>query len=370
MINIGLFTPNQNPYSETFVQAHKNLLKDEVFYYYGSGLGTQLEGYPVLASGFKRLKLKILSFLLNKPPVYIKNRIIIDSLKKRRIHVVLAEFGIHAHNILPIIKEAKIPLVVHFHGFDASVTEAIEKCGNYSAIFEYASTVVVVSRKMEEMLIDLGCRAEKLLYNPCGPRPEFEEVTPTFSKNQFIGIGRFVDKKATYYTILAFEKVLKKHPRAQLILAGDGMLLNTSQNLVKFLKIEENVHFKGVITTEDFKKHLEVSVAFVQHSIRAANGDMEGTPVSIVEAGLAGLPVIATAHAGIADVIVHGETGLLCEEHDVDTMALHMISILDDNVLAREMGHKNRKRIKEHFSLEKHIQLLQQALLKAVEGHS
>ncbi len=34
-LNIALFSPNKNPYSETFIQAHKNNLKDNVFYYYG-----------------------------------------------------------------------------------------------------------------------------------------------------------------------------------------------------------------------------------------------------------------------------------------------------------------------------------------------
>src|SRR5258707_11809281 len=45
------------------------------------------------------------------------------------------------------------------------------------------------------------------------------------------------------------------------------------------------------------------------------------SPVGIVEAGATGLPVISTRHAGIPDVVVDGETGLLVEERDVEGMA-------------------------------------------------
>ena len=291
MIKIGLFTPNQNPYSETFVQAHKLELKDKVFYYYGSGFRTQLEGHPPLAFNTRKNWLKLVAKFSNKPSSYVKEKIICDSLKKHKIDLVLAEYGIHSHTILPIVKKAKVPMIVHFHGYDASVPKAIEKCNNYKEVFEYATKVVVVSKVMQQMLIDLGCPVDKLIYNPCGPRPEFEEVNPTFLKKQFIAIGRFVDKKAPYYTIMAFKKVVTKYPEALLKMAGDGPLLNACENLVKHFNLEKNVQFLGVISSEEFKKQLTQSMAFVQHSVRAINGDMEGTPVSIMEAGLAGIPI-------------------------------------------------------------------------------
>ncbi|MBW2937719.1 glycosyltransferase [Aureisphaera sp. CAU 1614] len=366
MRHIGLFSPNQNPYSETFVQAHKQGLKDKVYYYYGSGFGTKLEGHPPIASSFKKYKLKLLAKLLNKPLSFVKQTLIKDSLKKHQISVVLVEYGIHAHAILPIIKMAKLPMVVHFHGFDASVPEAIERCNHYKEVFEYASSVIVVSTVMKQMLIELGCPAEKIIYTPCGPRPEFGAVRPLFSTKQFIAIGRFVDKKAPYYTLLAFKRVVDKYPNAKLKMAGDGPLINTCENLVRHLKLESNVQFLGVISSEDFKTHLSQSIAFVQHSVRASNGDMEGTPVSVMEAGLAGLPVISTNHAGIPDVILHNETGLLSEEHDVERMGEYMLQLLDNPTLAKKLGDNNRKRIKDHFSLDKHIGLVQKAIDEAM----
>jgi hypothetical protein len=57
---------------------------------------------------------------------------------------------------------------------------------------------------MEQMLLEMGCPKNKLIYNVYGPNPEFLKVKPTFRKKQFVAIGRFTDKKAPYYTILAF----------------------------------------------------------------------------------------------------------------------------------------------------------------------
>jgi glycosyltransferase involved in cell wall biosynthesis len=95
--------------------------------------------------------------------------------------------------------------------------------------------------------------------------------------------------------------------------------------------------------------------AFVQHSVQTSYGDSEGTPVGILEGGAAGLPVVATRHAGIQDVIIDGETGLLVDEGDVDSMAESMIRLGENPVLAAELGKAARKRICAEFSMEKSI---------------
>src|SRR5690606_3442008 len=119
-MNIAIFTPNQNPYSETFIQAHKNFLKGNIFYYYGRK-NIQLEGHPPLATPNERQFLNLRRKLFKKPANFIEETILLKSLKQNKIDVVLAEYGTHAHFILPLIKKAGLPLVVHFHGFDASV---------------------------------------------------------------------------------------------------------------------------------------------------------------------------------------------------------------------------------------------------------
>lgn len=361
MPNIAIFTPNQNPYSETFIQAHKKYLKNKVFYYYGRR-NIQLEGASPLATPWERRILNLKRRFLKKPGTFVRDAIILKSLKENNIDVVLAEYGTHAHHILSAIKKAGLPMVVHFHGFDASITEVVQKHNNYKEVFQYAVKVIAVSKKMEQMLLEMGCPSEKLVYNVYGPQPEFLEVQPNFTKKQFVAIGRFTDKKAPYYTILAFKKAIEKHSEAKLIMAGDGQLLNTCKNLVKHLGIEAQVEFPGIIAPERYRQVLAESLGFVQHSITAESGDMEGTPLAILEASAAGIPVISTIHAGIPDVIIHGETGLLCEEHEVDTMAKNMTNLLEDTSYAKQLGRAGKKNILANFSMERHISALQEIL--------
>lgn len=366
-LNIAIFAPSKNPYSETFIQAHKNYLKGNVFYYYGKISDLKLEGKNDLVSDFKRKYLKLIKLLLNKSEYFLNKRRIETSLIENKIDVVLVEYANHARNLLPLIKDTKIPMVIHFHGLDASKYQLIEKPNIYKEVFNYAKSVIVVSKVMEKMVLDLGCPKEKLVYNVYGPQPEFEKVIPKFSKKQFIAIGRFTDKKAPYYTILAFKEVIKKHPEAKLLIAGDGELFNMSKNLIRFYKLEENIKLLGVIKPEEYRKLLAESRAFVQHSIRAQDGDMEGTPLAVLEASVAGLPVISTFHAGIPDVIINGETGLLSNEHNVKEMSKNMIALLDDKNLAMKMGLLGKTNILENFSIKRHISVLQEILIRTIQ---
>ncbi len=85
-------------------------------------------------------------------------------------------------------------------------------------------------------------------------------------------------------------------------------------------------------------------------------------PNSILEAGAAGLPVVATRHAGIVDSVVEGETGFLVDERDVDGMADRMCRLLDDPQLCRTMGAKAKQHIRENFNIDQHIGRLQNVI--------
>lgn len=366
-MNIALLSPNQNAYSETFIQAHKNRLNGKVYFYYSGILPTKLEGGNLINSRRLRI-LDIIKGHFNLNKFSLPEIALINSFKKNKIDVILAEYGDTAQKALKICKHLNLPLIVHFHGYDASVFEIIKNTNNYKEVFETAGFVVVVSKKMHQDLLNFGCPEQKLIYNVCGPNDEFFNVQPNFSKQQFIAIGRLVDKKAPYYLILSFLKVIKKFPKAKLIMAGDGPLLDTCKNLVIYYSLEANVSFVGVISPEEYRDYLSVSLAMVQHSIKADNGDSEGTPVGILEASAAGLTVISTKHAGIPDVIIDGITGLLVEEHDVDGMAENMIQLLKDPEIAKEMGAKGKLNIKENFTLKRHIDVLDELIEKAVNS--
>jgi colanic acid/amylovoran biosynthesis glycosyltransferase len=367
-MNIALFSINKNVYSETFVAAHKNLLQGRIFYYYGSRLAhIQLENsdLKLFDRGLKKqIRRKLSKSYGNRTE---PQSLLYKSLLDNKIDVILVEYGTLAHKLLPLFRICNIPYVIHFHGYDASVRSVIEECDHYKEAFAKASKVIAVSKFMKHSLEKLGCPKEKLLLNTYGPNDLFLKVKATKEKLELLAIGRFVDKKAPYFTILAFSKVLEKVPNAKLIMAGDGPLMNMCENLVEYLGIKTSVSFPGVVTPDEFRKLLSTCRAFVQHSIIAANGDMEGAPVAILEAQAAAVPVISTYHAGIPDVVTNKVTGLLIAEKDVEGMTNAMLTLLKDKSLAQKMGLKARKNIMANFTMNDHIEKLNAVLLELIK---
>ena len=88
------------------------------------------------------------------------------------------------------------------------------------------------------------------------------------------------------------------------------------------------------------------------------NNDSEGTPLAIMEAGAAGLPVISTIHAGIPDIIDSDINGFLVAERDIDLMADKMLVLLHDRALAKEMGHQLQQKILANYSVTNYIEQL------------
>lgn len=362
--NVAIFSPNENAYSESFIQAHKKI-NANIFFYYDGFLPTQLEGKGVISYNRNSVKepLKLINRLLNPCLMFnarklsLKKRMLAYSLKTNKIDYVLAEYGTCAIEVMDICEILNIPLIVHYHGYDISRYSILEKnAESYKKLFHISYKIIAVSRLMERRLIDLGCPSNKIVYNPCGPCDSFYEVTPKYNSNQIIAVGRFVDKKAPYYLILAFNEVLKKVPTAKLRLIGTGPLYETCRNLIKFLGIGSSIDLLGIVDHKDIINYYRESSVFVQSSITALDGDQEGTPVSVMEASLAGLPVVSTIHAGIPDVIKNGVTGLLLEEHDIHGFALAITSLLQDKQYCEILGNAGKSYIYSNYRLSLSIE--------------
>lgn len=351
----AIVTPDEHPDQSSFISALRDELKGPKDFLYGGGIPSwsYYNGYIIKPSIKDKLviRLKKLNF---------KEYLFEKYLKSQNVNTIIAEYGITAVQLLDICKKLEIKLITHFHGFDAYEYQTLKTFGlHYKEVFNYSSEIIVVSNDMKKKLIQLGAPEEKIIYNPCAPNDNFYSVTPDFTSNQFISIGRFVDKKAPYFTLLSFAKLNKEFPESRLTMIGDGPLLNTCKNICEYLGLSNSVDFKGKLKREKVLEEIQNSFCFIQHSIVAGNGDSEGTPVSVMEAAASGLPVIATYHAGIADVHLDQITALLSPEGDVEQMHLNMRELYLDRELAKEMGKKGRKRIKNNYSMEKYIETIQ-----------
>jgi len=363
--NICVILPSPLGYSETFLQAHIDKLSAAVNY---------LQNFPVdiddvfpkqtSSAGAEQLKQRLRVCWHRHGLNPIKKISLRKFFKRNNINLVLAEYGLTGIGALNVCKELNIPLVVHFHGYDAYVTELLDRHKHaYKRIFDYSSGIIAVSRHMVKQLINLGVAAEKVFYNPYGVElTKFKQASLRNSRLQVISVGRFVEKKAPYLTILAFKKVLESLPEARLVMVGAGILHDVCSKLIKSLHIEHAVELKGIVNHDGVAALMQQSKVFVQHSLVPASGDTEGTPVAVLEAGASGLPVVSTRHGGITDVVIHGRTGFLVNEGDIDGMSEYLYQLLNNPDLASQMGKSAREHISANFSMERSVEKLKNIL--------
>lgn len=358
---IAIITPQIDSPTESFIQCHIEFLEGDKLVYHGADIPNKLNGNGLYKPpGFASRAVRKIQNKLKKETLQPKTKAFQDSLIAEKPDAILIEYGHIAAQVIDIIQPTGIPIIVHFHGYDSAQYELLARYQKeYKRVFAYASRIVAVSNAMRERLISLGAPADKVVYSCYGPHPDFAlqrgEFTPS---KQLLAIGRFVDKKSPHLTLFAFSKVLKEYPDAKLVMIGEGTLLPMCKDLVQFLNMEHNVEFTGALKRQAIIDNMKNSLAFVQHSRTAEDGDKEGTPVAVIESQLFGLPVVATKHEGIADIVVHNETGFLVDEGDWMLMSEYMKKILSDFELSRAMSSKARKRIESGFLLSHHIDTL------------
>ncbi len=354
----------------SFIDMHIDYLRPKLEVYFHK--------YPIYANGklifnFPMKIWFIRTFIKHVfPQLYekIHRRNLVKILKKERIKVALAEYGPVGAAVSEACKEAGVPLVVHFHGFDAYAYDTIRKYKkSYKKMFVNVAGVVAVSEEMKRELMGLGAEEEKLKLIPCGVNLNlFSEIEASENEPIFIAVGRFTPKKAPDLTIKAFNIVVKEYPDARLLMVGEGSLLEQSRKLVEELGISDKVEFLGSQPHNKVAEYMGKSRVFVQHSLRPKSGDSEGSPVAIIEASARALPVVSTKHAGIPEIIVDGETGFLVDEGDYEKMGFFMKKFLEEPQLASQMGHKGRKHIMENYASEKQLRKLKDFLLSKSEN--
>lgn len=144
----------------------------------------------------------------------------------------------------------------------------------------------------------------------------------------------------------AWAKFRKNH-EAKLIIFGDGEEKENLQNLAQNLGILESVEFRGFV--KDAKTYLNNFDIFVMPS------RSENMPYALLEAGISGRPVIASAVGGIPEIVESGVSGELVEPEDPEAL-FSSLALFHDNPRTRDrLGESLRKTVREKFSLERMV---------------
>ncbi len=155
-------------------------------------------------------------------------------------------------------------------------------------------------------------------------------------------------------------KILKdKGISFKLLLVGDGPLKEKLIHMVTNLSLGARVIFLG--QRNDIGNLLSLSHIFVFPS------KWEGMPVSVMEAYLAKLPVVAFDTSGVCEIVLDGETGLLAEPFNVEEFTSSIEILIKDSEKRKRMGEAGYRRIKERFSLTAMIEGVEEIYLELMK---
>lgn len=142
--------------------------------------------------------------------------------------------------------------------------------------------------------------------------------------------------------LTVFKAAKERVPGLRLQIAGEGPLLEELRQACQELGIESCVELLG--ERNDVPALLSHAALFVFPALR------EGLSLACVEAMASGVPVVAFDAGGLKEVIVDGETGLLCPIGDTAAMCEAVISLIDSPETRSAMGRMARERVEQKFT--------------------
>ncbi|MBI3287600.1 MAG: glycosyltransferase, partial [Chloroflexi bacterium] len=126
---------------------------------------------------------------------------------------------------------------------------------------------------------------------------------------------------------------------------GDGQSRGELEAYARSLGIASQVIFTGW--------RRDLPTLYADLNVLALSSNNEGTPVSIIEAMAAGVPVVATSVGGVPDLVREGETGFLVKAEDIGGMAAAILELVRNPERAERMGQEGQRLAQENYSVHR-----------------
>jgi len=267
-----------------------------------------------------------------------------------------------------------------------------------SALCREADALITVSHSMREIIRQTyGVHDHKIhvVYNGFDPEP-FTQSTLTPEEllrlrrtvaapdeKIVIFAGRIDPQKGIFPLMASASEVVRQYPRVRYLGVGapdespdwnPSLLAERFQALFpQYAHLLSRVVFTGKVPRERLAQLYQIADLAVVPSIYEPFG------YAAVEAMAAGVPVVATAVGGLAEIVLDGRTGLLVPVHagsagpasvDVEKLTAAQLRLLSDERMAGEFGEAGRQRVRDEFTLERMIRLTRQAYLALLSDYA
>ncbi|MFI7251677.1 glycosyltransferase family 4 protein [Micromonospora chalcea] len=170
-------------------------------------------------------------------------------------------------------------------------------------------------------------------------------------------VSRLVPRKGQDMLIRALPEIRRRVPGAALLVVGGGPYRSTLEKLARQSGLEQDVVFTGSVPSADLPAHYAAGDVYAMPCRTRNRGlDVEGLGIVYLEAGAAGLPVVAGDSGGAPDAVRDGETGYVVGGRDVAQLADRVATLLADRDLARQFGAAGRAWVEREWRWETQAQ--------------
>jgi glycosyltransferase involved in cell wall biosynthesis len=219
---------------------------------------------------------------------------------------------------------------------------------------------IAVSEQMKKEIVRWPFVASKttVIHNGLAAEPLDRDVARQFLENRdgrleaaspLIGtVAELHPIKGLSYAISAIAQLRKRGVHATFAIIGEGEELRTLERQISELHLEDRVFLLGFIA--DAGKYLKAFDLFTMPSL------YEGLNFSVLEAGAAALPVVASRVGGLPEIITDGVTGLLVSPRDALGLANALQSLIEHTDDRARLGAALRERVARDFSLRTMVQ--------------
>lgn len=259
-----------------------------------------------------------------------------NALRRNSIDLVHAHFGRAGYYALPAIRKLNIPLITSFYGYDVSEypTKYPAWREYYRELFREVHYVLCLGQKMQENIINLGCPPEKTRIHHLGVNVHSINFQPRVwqpgTPLRVLIASAFRQRKGIPYALEALAQFRNECPLEITIIGDapdhpDGR--REKQIILETIKRHNLTPIVRMLGQQPYRKLFDEAAQhhiFMGPSITADDGDMEGTPMVLADMAASGIPIIATTHSDISEIIVHGKTGLLAAERDSNGLLNHL----------------------------------------------
>lgn len=334
--------------------------------------------FPVSWSRFLKAHL---TFLLTRPVKYIgtllfvltrrgesaKNRVrsffhfceavyLAPDVKKRRVEHIHAHFTINAASIALVLSRLlgiSFSFTAHNIFFTDRILlkEKVQRARFIAVISEFSKAFLsrlVPGQEYWDKMHVVHCGVSPQDFVPPDPRPQ--NAVPLI-----LFVAQLAERKGAPVLVKACRILAERGVAFQCVIVGGGSQKALVEQLIAGYALQGTVQLTGAMPQERLKRYFNRADIFVLPCIKTGKGDMDGVPVSLMEAMAMEIPTVSTRVSGIPELIQDGHSGLLVNEGDETALADALQRLIEDKELGTRLGQNGRQQVIREFNIHENV---------------